>query len=285
MRPTPGVVPNWNATNAFNPLATNGPMARTVVDVALVLSVMARPPRNAATGPTLNTAELRALVPADLRGLRVAYAPNLGGRVPVDPEVRAVIAATAGALERAGADVQPACPGLAGADDAFRVLRAAEFDADWHDLLEANPDGFVDFLADNIRQGAELSGREVMRAYVETTRLARDADSFFEDYDLVLAPAAQLPPFPVEWGWPKEVDGTPMGDYLEWMRAAWLFTPLGVPALSLPAGFTTAGLPIGAQLLARAGNDNVLLRVALAIEQALDIPDTDPFAKEHQAHE
>ena len=76
-----------------------------------------------------------------------------------------------------------------------------------------------------------------------------------------------------------------MRDYLEWMRAAWLFTPLGIPALSLPAGFTSSGLPIGAQLLARAGDDNVLLRVALAIEQALDIPSTDPLAKELQAHE
>ena len=278
LRPTPGVVPNRDATNAFNPLVTNGPLARTVRDTALVLSVMARPLRNAATGPTLATAELRALVPADLDGLRVAYAPDLGGRVPVDSEVRAVIAATAATLERAGADIEPACPDVAGADDAFRVLRAAEFDANWHELLDANPDGFLDFLADNIHQGAELSGREVVRAYDEITRLTREADRFFDDYDLVLAPAVQVQPFPIEWDWPREVDGTPMRDYLEWMRAAWLFTPLGIPALSLPAGFSSAGLPVGAQLLTRAGDDNVLLRVALAVEQALEIPERDPFA-------
>ena len=285
LRPTPGVVPNRDATNAFDPLVTNGPLARTVRDAALLLSVMARPLRSAATGPTLATADLRALAPADLRGLRVAYAPDLGGRIPVDSDVRAVIAATAGALERAGADVQPACPDVGGADDAFRVLRAAQFDVSWHELLQANPEGFVDFLADNIRQGAKVSGRDVMQSYDEVTRLTRSADRFFDDYDLVLAPAAQLPPFPVEWDWPREVGGTPMRDYLEWMRATWLFTPLGIPAVSLPAGYTPGGLPIGAQLLARAGDDTVLLGIALAIEQALDVPGTDPLAEGRRARE
>lgn len=280
MRPTPGVVPNPNATNVFNPLATNGPMARAIRDVALLLSVMARPQRGDARSPTRGAHALEELVPADLRGLRIAYAPDVGGRVPVDRDVRTVIAGAAAVLEAAGAVVELACPDVSGADQAFRVLRAAEFDADWHDLLETHPDGFVDFLADNIRAGARLSGRDVMRAYEEITRLTRGADAFFEDYDLVLAPAAQLPPFPVDWAWPREVDGAPMCDYLEWMRAAWLFTPLGLPALSLPAGFTSSGLPVGVQLLTRAGDDHVLLSIALAIEEALDVPRTDPLAKE-----
>lgn len=276
LRPTPGVVPNADSANAFNPLATNGPMGRTIEDTALLFSVMAHPVGSAPADPTVDHAALRALVPAELRGLRVAYAPDLGGRVPVESDVRAVIAAAVGVLERAGAHVELACPDLDGADDAFRTLRAAEFDANWHTLLDADPDVFVDFLADNVRAGHHLSGRDVMRAYSEITRLTRAADAFFADYDVVVAPVAEVAPFPVDINWPKQVDGVAMTDYLDWMRAAWLFTPLGIPGLSLPAGFTPEGLPVGVQLLAGPGNDVGLLRSALALEQALALPVTTP---------
>ncbi len=277
IRPTPGLVPNADAPNAFNPLVTNGPLGRTVEDAALLLSVIAAPSPAPRRAGAPDGSELRRLVPAGLRGLRVAYAPDLGGRVPVAPEVRAVIEATARLLASAGAHVEPACPDLDGADEAFRTLRAAEFDQTWHAVLEEHPDGFTDFLAENIRQGRSLSGRDVLRACIEVTRLTRAAERFFGDHDLVLAPVAQLAPFPVEVDWPREVDGVAMGDYLDWMRAAWLFTPLGVPALSLPAGFTPDGLPVGAQLIGPAGDDAGLLAVSLAIEQAIALPLTDPF--------
>lgn len=280
MRPTPGLVPNGAERDAFNPLATNGPLGRTVADVALLLSVIAAPPSSDAYDARLDTAGLQTLEPAKLRGLGVAYAPDLGGRVPVDAEVADVIASTATVLERAGARVEHACPDLDGSDGAFRTLRAADFDANWRDLLASHPDGFVDFLADNIRQGAALSGRDVMTAYAELTRLHQSAARFFGDYDLVLAPVTQIPAFPVEWTWPRSVGDTPMRDYLDWMRAAWLFTPLGIPALSLPAGHTPAGLPVGAHLLAGPGRDLTLLRVAAALEATLDLPKVDPLEGE-----
>lgn len=279
MRPTPGLVPDSAERDAFNPLATNGPLGRTVDDVALVLSVIAAPPSSDTYDAQPNAAGLRSLRAADLRGLRVAYTADLGGRVPVDPEVGDVIASTAALLEQAGARVEHACPDLDGSDEAFRTLRAADFDANWRDLLAAHPDGFVDFLADNIRQGASLSGRDVMTAYAELTRLRQSAARFFGDYDLVLAPVTQIAAFPVDWTWPRSVNGTPMHDYLDWMHSAWLFTPLGIPALSLPAGFTPAGLPVGAQLLAARGRDLTLLRIASALESALNLPAANPLKK------
>jgi amidase len=263
MRPTPGLVADRSAPNGFNPLVTIGPMARSVSDVMLLWSVLHRP--------------LSATSPLDLRGMRVAYAPDLDSLVPVDPDVRDVLAATAGVLERAGAHVEHACPDLTNADVAFRHLRAAEFDANWHELAGQGPDVLVDFLAENVRAGAHLRGRDVIRAYEEITRLTRAAEDFFARYDLVLAPASQLPAFPLGWDWPREVDGVPMTDYLEWMRAAWLFTPLGIPTLSLPAGHTRSGLPVGAQLLTRAGSDETLLRIALSLEQILALPHIDPL--------
>ncbi|OPX09844.1 amidase [Mycobacterium sp. AT1] len=277
MRPTPGLVPNSGERDAFNPLATNGPLGRTVADVALLLSVIATTPSSDVFDARLDTAGLRSIYPSDLRGLRVAYAPDLGGRVPVDPEVSHVIDSTATVLENAGARVEYACPDLNGSDSAFRTLRAAEFDTSWRDLLASHSDDFVDFLAENIRQGAGLSGRDVMTAYAELTRLHQSAARFFDDFDLVLAPVTQIPAFPVEWSWPRSVGATPMSDYLEWMRSAWLFTPLGIPALSLPAGFTPAGLPVGAHLLAGPGRDLRLLSIALALEAALDLPTANPL--------
>jgi amidase len=279
MRPTPGLVPSSADSDAFSPLATNGPLGRTVADVALLLSVIATAPSSDMYDAQLNTADLRPLRPAELRGLRVAYTPDLGGRVPVDPEVADVIASAASVLERSGARIDLTCPDLDGADAAFRTLRAADFDASWRDLLAANPDGFVDFLAENIRAGASVSGRDVMTAYAELTRLRQSAARFFDDYDLILAPVAQIPAFPVEWTWPRSVNDTPMHNYLDWMRSAWLFTPLGIPAMSLPAGFTAKGLPVGAHLLAGPGRDLTLLRIASALESALDLPAANPLRR------
>jgi len=268
-RPTPGAVPNTWEKDAFNPLATNGALGRNVSDVALLLSVIAQPSFGAAVDWTL--------APRDLNGLRIAYAPDLGGRVPVAPEVADVIADTAAVLERAGCDVRLDCPDVDGSDSAFRTLRAAGFDAAWHAHLQADPHAFVDFLADNIAQGAALSSRDVMRAYAEITRLTQSATRFFDDYDAILAPVSTIAPFPVEWNWPKSVSSTVMHDYLDWMRASWLFTPLGIPGMSLPAGFTPTGLPVGAQLLAAPGHDLELLGIAQSLEHVLAIPGSDPL--------
>ena len=129
------------------------------------------------------------------------------------------------------------------------------------------PPGFVDFLADNVRAGHHLSGRDVMRAYSEITHLTRAADAFFADYDLVVAPVAEVAPFPVDINWPKQVDGVAMTDYLDWMRSACVVSAMSTPALSVQAGFSKSGLPVGVQLVARQGADALLLRAAYAYEE------------------
>ena len=277
-RTTPGVVPNADLANSFDPLVTNGPMGRDVRDTALLLSVMNGGTPAVPCTPELDRAALLDLRPRDLEGLRVAYAPDLGGRVPVEPAVRAVLDDLARRLEGAGARVELDCPDLSGGDEAFRTLRAAEFRRLWGGLLDEQPDSFLDFVAGNIREGDATTGPGVMAAYAEVTRLTRAAARYFDDVDLVIAPVAQVLPFDASLDWAHEVAGVPMGDYLEWMRAAWLFTPLGVPALSLPAGFAPGGLPVGAQLLGRAKSDVELLGAALAIEELLDLPARDPLA-------
>jgi amidase len=275
MRPSPGVVPNADSPNVFDPLATAGPMGRTVEDVALLLSVINGETPDVPCAPELDRAALQNLAEADLRGIRIAYAPDLGGRVPVEPAVRTVLDDVARRLDAAGAIVEEGCPDLDGSDEAFRTLRAASFMAAWGPLLDAEPENFNDFVTGNIREGQPVSGADVMRAYGEVTRLTRAAARYFASTDLVLAPVTQVLPFPAEWDWPREVAGVPMTDYLDWMRAAWLFTPLGVPALSLPAGYA-GHLPVGAQLLAGPRRDVRLLELARAVESLLAVPRTAP---------
>jgi amidase len=271
LRPTPGIVPD-DSPNDFFTLGVVGPMGRTARDTALLLGVMSSSATDDGAAVTSRSARFVAEVESagrdgeDFRGLRAAFAPTLGGRVPVEREVLDVVERQAQHLEELGADVELACPDLDGSDEAFRTLRAAAFDSLWGDELAADPDVFTSFLARNIREGAKLTGREVVRAEEAVTRLVRRADEFFGRYDLVIAPAAQVAPFPVELDFPTVVDGQQLETYLDWMRAAYLFTPLGIPGLSVPAGFTPSGLPVGLQMLTRRGTDVRLLRLAAAVE-------------------
>jgi amidase len=268
LRPTPGRVPDLGAAVAFSPLAVAGPMGRTVADVALLLSVMAGP--HSADPISLgDDPRVFAEIPeGPLGGLRVAWAPTLGDRVPVDPDVLAVLEPAVRVFESLGAHVEPACPDLDGAEFAFRTLRAAEFDLLWGDQLDLQPAAFKDDLARNIRDGGELTGRQVFRALEELTRLQRAADAFFDDHDVLLAPVSQVVPFDAEQPWPTEVAGLAQHSYLDWMASCYLISTLGVPALSVPAGFTPDGLPVGLQLITRARSERELLAVAAAFEAA-----------------
>ncbi|NYD77453.1 amidase family protein [Arthrobacter cupressi] len=268
LRPTPGMVPNTDGGNVFFPLGVAGPMGRTAEDAALLFSAMrgATPDDPFSFFPAEET-HAGEPSPQDFAGLRIAYAPTLGGRIPVAREVLDVLDPQAKVLAELGAHVELDCPDLDGSEEVFRVLRAASFHAAWGDDLDADPGLFNHFLAGNIRDGAKLSGRDVFRAEEGMTRLIRKAAEFFTRYDLVIAPASQLAPFDADLEYPTQIEGQQLENYLDWMRAPYLFTPLGLPALSVPAGFTPSGLPVGLQMIGARGSDVRLLRLASAFEQ------------------
>lgn len=268
LRPTPGRVPEPGTALGFSPLGVGGPMARSVDDLALLLSVVAGPHPDDPLSLSDDPQPLATVVPAELRGRRVAWAPTLGGRVPVERQVLDVLERAVALFGDLGAEVEENCPDLDGAEDAFRTMRAAQFDLLWSDLLAAHPEAFKDDLAWNIRQGQGLSGRDVSRAWAEITRLHRVMNAFFDTYDVLLAPVSQLAPFAADLLWPTDIDGTPLHTYLDWMASCYLISATGVPALSIPAGFTPGGLPVGLQIITRARSEARLLAVAKAFEQA-----------------
>jgi amidase len=267
LRPSLGRVPGWPTENLWETTSTSGPLARNVGDLALLLSVIAGPDARVPTalgdpGPAFLDPR-----PAELDGLRVAISADLGGLLDLDGEVRRVVEDAGASLAGAGAAVEPAYPDLTEADDTFRTLRAWNFQAGLGALLAEHPDGFKRSLADNIRAGAELSGADVFRAYAQRTALSERMRIFFESYDVLVLPTSQVPPFPADQEYPREINGREMETYLDWMRSAYVITVTGCPAISLPAGETADGLPIGVQVVAPFGADRRLLEVAAAFEQ------------------
>ena len=267
LRPSLGRVPTWPTDNLWEVTSTSGPMARDVEDLALLLSVMAGPdPR---TPHALSEPGGRFAPPlaGSVRGLRVGFTIDLGGLLEVDHAVAAVTEDSGRLLARSGAHVFAAHPDLTPADDAFRTLRAWAFQARFGALLAERPEAFKPSLADNIRAGERLTGADVAHAYAERTTIAETMRAFFTSYDVLALPVSQVPPFPADQEYPTEINGRPMNDYLDWMRSAYLVTMTGCPAISVPAGATPEGLPVGLQLVAPHGADRFLLEVAAAFER------------------
>ncbi|MET1058129.1 MAG: amidase [Nocardioides sp.] len=268
LRPSLGRVPEWPHANAWESTSVGGPMARNVGDLALLLSVLAGPDPRAPLALGDPGSAFAPPLSGSLSGLRVALSEDLGGAFQVDDEVRSVVASSATVFSGAGAQVAAAFPDLSLADDTFRTLRAWHFQARFGASLRRHPDAFKQSLADNIRAGESLTGADVARAYRQRTALAETMRLFFGSYDVLVLPVSQVPPFPADQEFPTAINGVEMETYLDWMRSAYFITVTGCPAISVPAGHTRDGLPVGVQIVAPHGADRRLLEVAAAFEAA-----------------
>jgi amidase len=268
LRPTPGRVPTWPAAMGWSQLSVQGPMGRTVADVALQLSALAGPdPRVPISLEEPGSLFSPALL-SSLAGLRVAWAPDLGGRVTVDPAITAVLASSLGVFADLGAHVDEDCPDLSGADEVFGTLRAWLFESTFGEISRRSPDKVKESIRWNAELGAQLTGADLARAEQLHTRLYERVVAFFDRYDVLLAPTTQVLPFPVELEYPTEIAGVHQENYLEWMRSCTVISATGCPALSVPGGFTADGLPVGLQIIGRPRADRTVLEVGHAFEQA-----------------
>ena len=262
-----GRVPLWPALNGWTSFSHTGPITRTVADTALLLSVLAGPDPRSPISLDDPGSTFAAPLDRDLTGLRVAWAPTLGGAVTVDPAVTAALAPAAAVFAHLGAHVEPACPDLTGADDVFRTLRAWLFAA----TMGPQRDRVKATLAANIDDGRRLTGDDLARAELARAALFHRVRAFFTRYDVLLAPVSQVPPFDAALEHPTEIDGVPHPHYLDWMASAYLISAAGLPALSVPAGFTPDGLPVGLQVVGPPRGDLAVLQVGHAFEQATQV--------------
>jgi amidase len=265
LRPTPGRVPSWPAANAWDTLSVIGPLARTVEDAAFLLSAMAGPdPR--APASILQSGEIFTKnLKRSFKKVRVAWSRDLGG-LPIDPQVTAVLEAQQKVFKELGCVVEDAEPDFAGATEAFETQRAVSYLARFGGLLEKHRDKLKDDVIWNIEQGLRLTPQSIARSASLRSVLYHRMRSFLEKYDLLLCPVNQLPPYPVEVEWPREVAGVRMGNYLDWMKSCYYITITSHPAVSVPAGFTPEGLPVGLQIVGRYRDDFGVLQLAHAFE-------------------
>ena len=249
-----------------------GPMGRTVADVALLQSVLAGFDADdpaSLPGDGSDFADIPASASGrDLGGTRVGWSKSLGG-LPVDPAVTEVLERDGKPVFGAvGAEVQDLEPDFDGAEFSFRRLRAWEMAQKYGDLYRQNRRQLSDNMVVNIEAGLDVSASDLYDAYTTRTTLYARIAGLFEDIDILAAPTVQVPPFPVEWNHPEVVAGETQDDYLGWMRSCWYISATGLPAISVPCGFTADGLPVGIQFVGKPLGEVELLRFALAFEQA-----------------
>jgi amidase len=265
-RPSPGRVPRLGV-RAGDTLGVSGPMARSVDDLALLLAVMAGP--DARDPLSLREPGSVFLSPpaGDCAGKRIAWSERLG-RYPVEAAVTAAVNAARSVFAGLGCAVTDAEPDLDGVDEIFQVLRAAGFAAAYARDLERHRELMKDTVVWNIERGLALSSGDVAKAERDRQALESRVADFFERYDFLVLPVAQVTPFPVDVDWPRTVAGVPQRTYIDWMATCYAISCTATPAISVPCGFTPDGLPVGLQIVGARGNDLGVLQVARAFEQA-----------------
>jgi amidase len=265
LRPSPGRVPV--ETNSWLPLSVSGPMARSVADLALFLSGLAGPdPR----GPLTNMedgARFRGPLGRDFKGARVAWWKGLGG-IPFEPEIRTVVDSTRRVFEGLGCAIDDAEPDFTGVADAFAALRYASGYAQNSALVRQRPEWVKDTIKFEVAEAERLAAADVGRAIARQTQMYDQSRQFFEKYEYFILPVTQVVPFDVNVPYPTSIAGTPMTSYIDWMRSCWYVSFMSNPAISVPAGFTAAGLPVGLQIVGRHRDEWSVLQLAHAFEQA-----------------
>ena len=267
LRSAPGRVPKWPVVNAWGKLSVQGPMARTVADAALMLSAIAGPDPRAPLAIREPGQSFAMPLERDFKGVSVAWSMDFGG-LPVDPEVTTAIEAKRGVFEELGMAVKPGQPDFAEADEVFKTLRAWSFIQGYGDLLETHRDQIKDTVIWNLEAGFALTGPQVARAEVDRTTLYHRVRSFMEHHEFMVFPVSQVPPFDVNTPYPTEIDGVQMETYIDWMKSCYYVTVTGLPAISVPCGFTSSGLPVGLQIVGRHEDELGVLQLAHAFEQA-----------------
>ena len=270
LRPTPGTVARLQR-QPYSPLSVEGPMARTVADLALMLDceagehpgdplsrpAPAQPYSAAAASPRLPT--------------RIAFSPDLGIFPAIDPEIARAVRTAAGMLESPAVRVEEACPDLSDAHAVFSVLRSHIYVGRLADTLDRARDRMSAPVVWNVEQGLARSVREVVDAEIAQAELARRVLAFFDDHDLLLCPATLVPPFPADLTRLDRLGTFAFDSYYHWMIPTYAITVTACPALVLPCGLTAAGLPIGLQLVGPPRSEHRLLAAAAWMEQAFGL--------------
>ncbi len=265
-RPSPGRVPIYSEKFAWQTLAVDGPMARTVGDAALLLSAMAGP--DARSPIALQDAgEMFARPLArDFKGTRIAWAR--GFDLPFDARVKKIVNEQARVFEALGCIVEHAEPDLRDADEIFKTLRAWSFATSLEKEYTDHHAQLKDTVIWNIEAGLKLTGADLGRVEIKRAELYQRARAFMEQYEFLILPVSQVLPFDVDQPYVTEINSVAMTTYIDWMKSCYYISVTGQPALSVPCGFTEEGMAVGLQIVGRHRDDWGVLQLGNAFEEA-----------------
>jgi amidase len=273
LRPSIGRVPTWPRLQPWTSMSVDGPIARSVRDAALMLSVIAGPDARVPTAIDEPGAVFRGSLDRDFKGVPVAWSRNLG-RYPVEPVVCDVFNSARHVFADLGCGVRDGEPDFADADEVFQTLRAWSFAEERGGDLRQHRDLMKDTVIWNTEQGLRLTGADVSRAEVKRAALHHRVSEFLERHEFLVLPVSQVAPFPIEVEWVEHINGMPMKTYIDWMATCYAITLTGLPAISVPCGLTPDGLPVGLQIVGRHHRDLDVLKLAHAFEQATRLTGT-----------
>ena len=273
-RPSQGRVPGWPVTDTFvSQLSTEGPMGRTVADVAMLLDVQAgydpRLPLSLNDVQRFTAKDLRTYEP---NGTRVGWLGSLDGYLTMEAGVLDACEEGLKRLGSIGCRIEPATLGMPpeAVWEAWLIWRrwlvsasmTPHIAAGHRDLMK--PEALWEY-----DQAQTLTGRQTLEASQTRTTFFQTMLALFERFDVLVLPTAQVFPFPAEWRWPKEIAGKTMDTYHRWMEVVIYATFGGLPSMSVPVGFGPGGLPMGMQLIGRPRGDLAVLQLAAAYEATL----------------
>ena len=272
MRPSQGRVPMWPVTDSYiSQLGTEGPMARTVQDLAKLLTTQAGPDPRCPLALTDSVDFSRSLDGLECNNVKIGWLDDLSGYLAFENGISGVCEQALKRFEGMGCRVTPAVLGYAPEKvwDAWLVWRRALAGARIAPFL-VNPKNREHIKAEALwehDQSTQLTGSELMRASVQRTAFYQHLLRIFEQYDFLALPSAQVWPFDVAMRWPQHINGVQMDTYHRWMEVTIYATFAGLPAISIPAGFNEHGLPMGLQIIGKPQADLAVLQLATAYEQ------------------
>jgi amidase len=275
LRPSPGRVPVWPSVTAWSTLSVDGPMARSVADVALMLSAIAGPDARSPIAIEEPGSLFSQSLERGFRGTRVAWWKDLGG-VPVDRRVRNAVDAQRQVFESLGCIVEEAEPDFTDFDAVFKTVRALAFVTGVGPRVAGHHDQVKAPILWEIERGERLTASEIAWAETKRTELYHRMRQFMARYEFFVLPTVQVPPFSIDQPYPTEIGGVAMETYIDWMKSCYYISIVGNPAISVPSGFTPEGLPVGLQIVGRHRDDWGLLQIAHAFEGAAALPSRRP---------
>ncbi len=275
LRPAPGRVPTTPASNPWSTLSVDGPMARNAADLAFYLGAIAGPDPRSPISISESGAKFAGGLERDFKNTRVAWFQDLGG-VPFEPAILHSVNLQRQRFESLGCIVEQAEPDWQGAAESYSVLRAAGYVGAHSENLRLHRDLLKDTIVWQVEEGRKLSAEQIARAIAQRAQLWERMRVFLERYEFFVLPTTQVLPFDINQPYVTEIDGVKMDSYIDWMKSCYYITLTEAPAISIPCGFTPAGLPIGLQIVGRHRDEWGLLQIAHAYEQAANLESRKP---------